>query len=115
MWLAVFPCPLPYADTMPKFDTPKQWIETLAPGATISQAARKIGVNPAGLLRYISRNDTLSADHIIQIAEAYDHNPVTALVDMGKIRPDAVSRSEVNATEKRRVLTQLLMEITEDD
>lgn len=58
------------------------WIETTTDGATPREIGRLTGISYRTIQEQKNRGK-ISAENVIKIAEAYDHHPVTALIDTG--------------------------------
>lgn len=65
-------------------ETHKEWFARVTRGDSNRQASERAEISNVTLGRQLKQNE-LSADLIIKIAQAYEESPVVALVDMGFI------------------------------
>lgn len=65
--------------------THKDWVLT-ATGDSLRGVARTLGINEGNFVTRVGKG--LDADRVIEIAYAYDLDPVKALRDTGHLRPE---------------------------
>lgn len=64
----------------------EQWLRRATGGDSNRKISERAGISDATLGRHMKNNE-LPADTIIKIAEAYDSNPIDALVALGFMKP----------------------------
>lgn len=64
----------------------EQWLRRATGGDSNRKISERAGISDATLGRHMKSNE-LPADTIIKIAEAYDSNPIDALVALGFMKP----------------------------
>lgn len=90
------------------YEDHRDWIASLAPDATITGAAKRMGVEPGTLTRFLKRNDNkFNADWIIRIAIAYGSDPLRSLVQTGKVPPEYLDEKPPTAEEKKQLLREM--------
>lgn len=91
----------------------KEWLDRIAPST--NAAAVESGMTTSTLARQLASRDGLPAETVIRIARAYGESAVEALVELGFLAPDEVSRGvdrvDVAAALARATERDLLQEI----